>query len=297
MGGTCCLFPPLPNVANTRVCPRCLPDFPLSRVLRPSPSSPSFSPASKPNLLPSPLPSSYLHLASQIPSTWLISANLPSVRLSIRKVVWRALIGVLITKSKLQDQSQRVVPTTNSHHQEDIQWTGSDNDRRRRIIYPPKKEIKAGSGETPIHRRLGKINDGAYENWEVFLRIAGEKMGVDLSRSGLGETEQPSPNSTPPFTPTREENTREPTKPTKSKRRQTESRLAVLHTLRCLLGPLVECMILLDRLIWIREELADMAGGVGSEMDVQLVNLFDQTTGSGRNVGIIVKPSKGLIDA
>jgi len=53
-------------------------------------------------------------------------------------------------------------------------------------------------------------------------------------------------------------------------------------------------MILLDRLLWIREELADMTGGVGSEMDVQLVNLFDQATGSGRNVGIVVKPSEGL---
>jgi hypothetical protein len=50
-------------------------------------------------------------------------------------------------------------------------------------------------------------------------------------------------------------------------------------------------MILLDRLVWIREELAGVAGGAGVEMDVQLVNLFDQDTGSGRNVGIVIKPS------
>lgn len=206
---------------------------------------------------------------------------------------------MLITKSqsRLQDQDRHVV-STDSDHQEDSQWSGSDNDRRQRIIYPPIKEVKAGSGETPIHRRLGKINDHAYENWEMFLRVAGEKMGVDISQPGLGETEQPSLHVTSSsFTLTPGEHTREPPenqKPTKSKRRQTESRLAVLHTLRCLLGPLVECMILLDRLLWIREELADMTGGVGSEMDVQLVNLFDQATGSGRNVGIVVKPSEGL---
>jgi hypothetical protein len=186
------------------------------------------------------------------------------------------------------------------NREEDSQWSGSDNDRQQRIICPPMEEVKTGSGETPVHRRLGKINDCAYENWEIFLRVAGEKMGVDLSRPGLGETKQPPSHSTSsPFTMTPGKHTREPTenqKPTVSKRRQTESRLAVLHTLRCLLGPLVECMILLDRLLWIREELTDMASGVGSEMDVQLVNLFDQATGSGRNVGIIVKPSEGLMD-
>lgn len=43
-------------------------------------------------------------------------------------------------------------------------------------------------------------------------------------------------------------------------------------------------MILLDRYCWVREAL----GGQG---DVQLVNLFDQATGSGRNVGLVVRPA------
>ena len=123
-------------------------------------------------------------------------------------------------------------------------------------------------------------------------------MGVDFSRLDMEEPERPPSHSTSaPFTLAESqpgERTREPTekqKTKKTKRERTESRLAVLHTLRCLLGPLVESMILLDRLVWIREELAGVAGGAGIEMDVQLVNLFDQDTGSGRNVGIVIKPS------
>jgi hypothetical protein len=57
--------------------------------------------------------------------------------------------------------------------------------------------------------------------------------------------------------------------------------------------------IILDRLLWIRESLAAIAR---AELDVQshlylhiharTVNLFDQATGSGRNVALVVSPSK-----
>lgn len=44
---------------------------------------------------------------------------------------------------------------------------------------------------------------------------------------------------------------------------------------------------MLDRYWWIRETLArEGAGGCG----VELVNLFDQATGSGRNLAIVVAP-------
>lgn len=66
------------------------------------------------------------------------------------------------------------------------------------------------------------------------------------------------------------------------------SRLAVLHALRCVLGPLVESLILRDRAAWVRETLAGAAG-----MRVELVNLFDQASGSARNVAIVVAPGAG----
>jgi hypothetical protein len=171
-------------------------------------------------------------------------------------------------------------------------------------------------GETPTHRRLGKINDRAYEDWQVFLRVAGDKMGVDLPRldperstSDSSALVPPSPepalDATPPshaleglrseeLTEKKERTHREVEaidKQRKRRRRRTESGLEVLHTLRCLLGSLVESMILLDRLVWVREELAGIPCGVRSEMEVELVNLFDQATGSGRNVGLVIKPA------
>ena len=83
--------------------------------------------------------------------------------------------------------------------------------------------------------------------------------------------------------------------------------LETLHTLRCLLGPVVESAILRDRVGWIKEELLlpevehGLGHGLGAvdqavvdvdveEIKVKLVNLFDQSTGSGRNVAIVLLP-------
>jgi len=68
-----------------------------------------------------------------------------------------------------------------------------------------------------------------------------------------------------------------------------ERRLEVLHVLRCLLGPVVESLIVLDRLAWVREALSEMSGG--THMQVEAVNLFDQATGSGRNIAIVIAPA------
>ena len=137
-----------------------------------------------------------------------------------------------------------------------------------------------------------------------FARLDSEDSGSGSSATLCSEP-SPDPTSSPLTSPRpqgkgqieekertpREEELEAIQKQRERTRRRTESRLEVLHTLRCLLGPLVEGMILLDRLIWVREELADIAGGSRSEMEVELVNLFDQATGSGRNVGLVIKPS------
>lgn len=62
-----------------------------------------------------------------------------------------------------------------------------------------------------------------------------------------------------------------------------EKRISTLHTLRCILGPCVESLIIWDRYAWLREVL----GGVGW-FEVYLLNLFDQKQASGRNISITI---------
>jgi len=197
----------------------------------------------------------------------------------MRKVVWRALIGGLIAGS--------------SSHQ-----TQNQSDKEAKITMESEGFVVPryfGTGGTPIHRRLWKINDRAYGNWEGFLRIAGDKMGVDAlgiweCSSSFATTADYSIATTEEVR--KREREREEEKKMKKKER-AENCLQVLHTLRCLLGPVVESMILLDRLVWVQEELR--RGGCG--MVAELVNLFDQDTGSGRNVAIVVKPSSNSVDS
>ncbi|EED78309.1 predicted protein [Postia placenta Mad-698-R] len=188
-------------------------DFPLSHELT-HPTS---------ELPPAYLTNNHLQLAAQAPSQWMRSeVASAATRLAIRKVVWRALLaGILV---------QVPIPLADNNKQAD------DDDY------------------CPLHlRRLGKLNDSVYDNWDAFLARAGEKLGVDLMQGHPRD-------------------------------RETESRLEVMHVLRCILGPVVESFILLDRLQWLKEELR------GTGMDVELVNLFDQASGSGRNVAIVISP-------
>jgi hypothetical protein len=181
------------------------------------------------------LPLAAYHLAAQIPSHWSDSPqSLAAAALSIRKVVWRALLARL---------SADIVDHTPN---------------------------PLGTGSTPAMQRLGRLRDAAYLSWPDFLAIAGPKLGADFSAHDHG---------------------RNPL---------LERRLEVLHVLRCLLGPVIESLIVLDRVAWVRAELAshDRGGkegkhedeGIRVPMHVEAVNLFDQATGSGRNIAIVVAP-------
>lgn len=129
--------------------------------------------------------------------------------------------------------------------------------------------IQPGLGETFENRRLGKLNDKSYQDWPTFLECATDKLGIDLVAIS---------KSLPDWF-IHEEG-----------RQRMESALFLLQALRCILGPLIETLILLDRRDWIRQELADM-NDCGQEVEVEIVNLFDQSTGSGRNVALVVKPA------
>ena len=69
---------------------------------------------------------------------------------------------------------------------------------------------------------------------------------------------------------------------------ELERFLEVVHTLRCLVGPAVESAIILDRMVWLDENLRSEGR---SDFRSAIVNLFDQSTGSGRNIAIVVAPS------
>jgi hypothetical protein len=67
-----------------------------------------------------------------------------------------------------------------------------------------------------------------------------------------------------------------------------ERQLENLHIRRCLLGPVIEDWIIRDRVEWIRGEMNSNKTWDG--YDIQAVNLFDQATGSARNVALVLAP-------
>jgi len=197
-------------------------DFPLSRTLKlrsHKPPAMTFTP-------------NHLHLAAQMPGQWLrTQATLDAAKLAVRKVVWRALLQSILEK---HDASS--VQTSAPNRDADLDETAIIN------------------GETPALRRLGRLNDSAYADWETFVGRAQDRLGIRLDPALCAK--DPS----------------------------TESQLEVFQVMRCILGPVVESLILLDREEWLRDELQ------GTDMDVQLVNLFDQASGSARNVAIVITP-------
>lgn len=115
-------------------------------------------------------------------------------------------------------------------------------------------------------QKMGKLYGKAYENFETYLSQAGQKMGKDylsLYKKLIGNNVS-CIESTP-----------------------LARRILVLHAVRCLLGPPVESLIILDRYLWLREELDG-----DDVLHARLVNLFDQKTGSGRNIGIVLSPRR-----
>lgn len=80
------------------------------------------------------------------------------------------------------------------------------------------KETQAQEG-----RRLGRLNDSAYKSWATFLSAAEKKLGVELEGTALDAV--------------------------------LESRVEVFQLLRCLLGPVLESFLLLDRKAWLSREL------------------------------------------
>ncbi|KAG8928550.1 hypothetical protein FRC01_005768 [Tulasnella sp. 417] len=114
--------------------------------------------------------------------------------------------------------------------------------------------------------QVGRFNDAAYESWDTYLARTAERLeGVTYDDL---KTREASANA---------KDNAEGYDNTKLRRR-----LEVLHVLRCMLGPVVESLLLVDRWMYLREE-------VDEQVDVRMVTMFDQSTGSARNVALVVR--------
>ncbi|KAF4581533.1 hypothetical protein EYR38_002862 [Pleurotus pulmonarius] len=254
-------------------------DFPLSQTL----SNSTFTD----------LPPSAYHLATQIPSHWFDNdRSSASTVLSVRKVVWRALLGHALAgpglalpapevdvqvQSGLGSKEKDTGPTDVLMDVENasilFNRTGAGTITQRRSAEDGEDE---STGSNQVMRRLGRLADSAYRDWDTFLLKVGEKLGISVQSSlaAIPNGEVCDSRSLP-----------------------TATQLETLHVLRCLLGPAVETLIARDRIQWVADELANVAKG-GNDFDdnltVRCINLFDQGSGSGRNTAIVIAPSTAL---
>lgn len=104
--------------------------------------------------------------------------------------------------------------------------------------------------------RLGRVSGNWYHHWEQFLVMSSIKLckkpipGMELF-----------PRELIPL----------------------EKQISTLHTLRCLLGPCIESLIVWDRYSWLKEVSRD-----GMFFEAHLLNLFDQRQASSRNISITI---------
>lgn len=72
-------------------------------------------------------------------------------------------------------------------------------------------------------KRLGRVNNSAYDSWSSFLQVASQKFEMDFNGARRDE--------------------------------EAEGRVEVFQFLRCILGPVVESFLILDRKLWLKAEL------------------------------------------
>ncbi|KAG8698450.1 hypothetical protein FRC09_007229 [Ceratobasidium sp. 395] len=149
------------------------------------------------------------------------------------------------------------------------QWSHSTSEReraalaRRKIVW---RALLARMLHTRPENanRLGRLPDRAYASWETFMNTACTKMGVPLPSGKVGEV-------------------------TGTETQSLAFQLELLHVLRALIGPVIESLIVVDRAVYLAEQVA--LRGSGSR--VRAVNVFDQlSSGSARNIALVIEPMK-----
>ncbi|KAF8321996.1 uncharacterized protein EI90DRAFT_3131247 [Cantharellus anzutake] len=266
-------------------------DFPLSKAVHQfweekgaSASTSSTGPSIVTTTTPR-LTRQHLQLACQSPSQWVLSGKSWSeASLARRKVVYRALLGRYVQRVHGHD-----VVRVDDNRDGDRGYGGScEGDRDEGEMLP-------GSGPMSIHgKRLGRMRDSVYSSWETFLKIA-------LERFDLPPT-VPLPSSLPSHNHSNagKENPRTGIDDLFPKKlyRQIE----LLHVLQALVGPVIESLIVVDRVLYVAEGLERLecwSGDGQGEWDpkkereagkwrVEGRNVFSICSGSARNVGVVV---------
>ncbi|KAF9508321.1 hypothetical protein BS47DRAFT_1332775 [Hydnum rufescens UP504] len=165
----------------------------------------------------------HLQLACQCPYQWTLSdASWRGSRLSRKKVVYRALLGRLLS------QHAQAAP--------DVLLQG---------------------------KKLGRLNSSAYASWSTFLQQTSSRLGLsDILDPDYHLGLEPGhgfPEEFPRLAP----------------------RLACLHAMRSLLGPVIESVIIADRIVYLVDHLRP-------NWNIHAVNVFDLASGSARNVALVV---------
>jgi hypothetical protein len=111
-------------------------------------------------------------------------------------------------------------------------------------------------------KRVGRLASSAYRDFNHYLALAAKQLQV-------GETML---------------DTQTQMRPDES---DLQTTLEILYVLRCFMGPAIESYIALDRLLYLQEHLHES----NSKGSVYLCNLFDQGTGSLRNMALVWEPS------
>ncbi|KAF5392822.1 hypothetical protein D9757_000893 [Collybiopsis confluens] len=290
-------------------------------------SPPPSPPPPQTSILPIPLPPNAYHLAAQVPNMWVIpnlNSNTsisvaPPASLAVRKVVWRALLEFCLLDSRRQSEdsssSSSIAPTlrprpkfippmeANTYfvNQANHSTRTADLSKSSNPSHPnahPSRDVDldldpdsdqrtghlASSDSLPGNiARLGRLPSRAYESWNMYLEVAGGRAGVDLSRfgereKGVGEGEKEEEEEDNAYY-----------------RKKVERVLGILHVLRCILGPLIESQLLMDRVEWMRGELEEEMGRERGYA-VELVPLFSQVGdgtgggGSARNMAVVILP-------
>ncbi|KAK1216991.1 hypothetical protein PQX77_020341 [Marasmius sp. AFHP31] len=282
-------------------------------LLRPNdfPLSPDGPELLKEAGLPHPLPASAYHLAAQ---GELEERNKQKWELGIRKVVWRALVGPILEDAFTSGTSHPPIALGTKEFIAPSEFTASKNataptPRRnlRTIAAPTFASVDSsdpiskdgtlgsdtsGTGTSVLFQRLGKLPNTAYESWEVFMQHVEQRLYSASTPPALTATgERPDSNSVIPLQinlprthPLYADVPSEP--PSSSRAEQLEQ----LHIARCSLGPVIESVILKDRMEWAQQQLLNCQ----AKWEVQLVPLFDQKKGSARNMAVVVIPEAKL---
>ncbi|KAG8691233.1 hypothetical protein FRC11_005731 [Ceratobasidium sp. 423] len=197
----------------------------------------------------------------------------------------------------LSETTARTYPQVNPHLTQNhlqlaaqcpAQWSRSESEMkraglaRRKIVW---RAILARSIHNTINKssapdnkppnRLGRLSDRVYANWENFVRIACEKMDLPSATTEellSGFSTNKSQSTLPPEAET------------------LSFQLEVLHILRALIGPVIESLIIVDRVLYLSEQLG--SSNRSPTFTVRALNLFDQlSSGSARNIALIVEPT------